>query len=110
MNDYKVGYSRPPKNTQLKKGVSGNPSGRSRNQSDGLVKAVDKFRTTKLTYQDGDKIKRATPDEITIDRLFRFALRGDLRAADDLLRLRTSKSLKNTDEEIHIIVEGSLLC
>ena len=28
MATYKVGYGKPPKQTQFKKGVSGNPSGR----------------------------------------------------------------------------------
>ena len=34
LDDYEVGYGKPPKNTQFRKGVSGNPRGRPKKSLD----------------------------------------------------------------------------
>ena len=40
-NDFEVGYGKPPKGTQFKKGQSGNPSGRPK--KDKVFKAVSRM-------------------------------------------------------------------
>ncbi|MGO9430077.1 DUF5681 domain-containing protein [Rhodoblastus sp.] len=39
--DYAVGYGRPPKDHQFKKGRSGNPAGRPKRKDEGRLKMID---------------------------------------------------------------------
>ncbi|RYH07049.1 DUF5681 domain-containing protein [Tropicimonas sp. IMCC6043] len=84
--DYEVGYGRPPKHTQFKKGQSGNPKGRPKGS-----KNVDTMlRETLLrpvVITENGKRRKITALEAFFRQTLKSALEGDARASDKLLKL-----------------------
>ena len=84
--DYEVGYGRPPKRTQFKKGRSGNPKGRPKG-----AKNVDSMlRETLLrpvVITENGKRRKITALEAFFRQTLKSALEGDSRASDKLLKL-----------------------
>jgi hypothetical protein len=54
--DYKVGYGKPPKSGQFKKGTSGNPSGRPKKPTDS-VSVLMRELDSKFTIKESDQRK-----------------------------------------------------
>lgn len=76
-NDY-VGYGKPPKKHQFKKGQSGNPSGKRKPQSVEELVAKELAKLTPVQV-DGKKTKMSNLD-IMVRTLVRNAMAGDLAA------------------------------
>src|SRR6266487_1566813 len=77
---YTVGYAKPPKQTQFKKGLSGNPHGRPRgakNLATLLCEALDKKITT--VTESGDR-RKITKREAMITQLVNRSAQADLKA------------------------------
>jgi len=93
MADYEVGYKKPPQRSQFKPGNRGNPYGRKgkagqRNES----KIVHDVMHAQVDFREGGKKKRARRIEIIIKELGAAALKGDVRAAEALLKIRAEFS------------------
>lgn len=82
--DYSVGYAKPPKEHQFKKGErSKNPRGRpKRSRVDRLTKILDQ----KITITEGGKPRRVPLSEALDIKLVRRALEGDLAAHKVLIK------------------------
>ena len=84
-----VGYGRPPKQTQFKKGQSGNPKGRPKKRSKtefDLGEIIDRSMMVKV---DGEP-RTMQPKEVELRQLVEKALKKqDLAAIDYLLELFT---------------------
>lgn len=81
----KVGYGRPPRETQFKKGKSGNPKGRPKHPTtprECINKILGECRTVTV---DG-KRKKITNLEIFFRRMCTESLKGNLKATDILLK------------------------
>lgn len=79
MSDYDVGYGRPPKNSQFKKGESGNPTGRpkkSKNLKTILLNALQE----EVIIKEGNQKKVVTKSEALIKSVLNKALSGDVRS------------------------------
>lgn len=77
--DYKVGYGRPPRHSQFKKGQSGYPQGRkpkSKNANTLLAEYLDKTVTVRLRGED----MRMTNREVIIAQTIEKAKAGDTNA------------------------------
>ena len=74
MSDYDVGYGRPPKRSQFKKGVCPNPRGRG--------KRCD------LQFRERGRVKKTSRIELSIRRLAASAVKGDIGSAASLLKMR----------------------
>jgi hypothetical protein len=83
---YEVGYGKPPKATQFRKGQSGNPSGRPSKRPT-LADAARKALNSQVGVRDGDKVRRITQFEAVVRRQLEMAMKGDQKAADLVLRL-----------------------
>lgn len=84
--DYVVGYRRPPKAGQFKKGQSGNRNGRGKgSRSVGAV--LQDIIQQKVSVTEGDKTRRIPALEVIIRRLANDAMRSDPRAIKLLLSL-----------------------
>lgn len=84
-NKYEVGYGKPPKYTQFKPGLSGNPKGR--------PKAAKNFKTD-LTEEmnelvqitEGGRSKTISKQRAILKRTVEKALKGDMRAVDLIIK------------------------
>jgi len=86
MSGYKVGYGKPPKTTQFKKGKSGNPSGRP-NGSLNLATDVTAELGEFITVREDGRSRRVSKQRALIKSLMAKALQGDVRAMTSLLAL-----------------------
>ena len=82
--DYEVGYGRPPKATQWKKGQSGNRAGRPKGAK-GFNSIVHKTLTRPIKIREGGKIRTVSSLEAMILKFAEDAMKGDPKAAAFLL-------------------------
>lgn len=93
---YKVGYGKPPKSGQFKKGKSGNPTGRpsnSRNFSSYLIEEL----SSHITVTEGTNKKTYTKMQAMAKKMVHDALTGPTRSAEAVLD--TMKKLGLLTEE-----------
>jgi hypothetical protein len=104
---HKSGSRNPPKRSQFKKGVSGNPKGRPKRKRKGLLVShiISKVQNTSTTYREGGRTKRASRLELVVKRLVNGALEGDVKSADLLFKLRAIAENNNGARIEKIIVE-----
>ena len=88
---YRVGYARPPKETQFKPNQSGNPKGRPR-RSPTLRAVVEKVLEEQIDIREGERVLRMSNRQALVRTAVRRALNGDpklLRALSHMLRIET---------------------
>ena len=93
---YDVGYARPPKAGQFRKGESGNKSGRpkgSKNLSTLLREALAK----EVVVTENEKRRRVTKRELMMEMVAAKCIAGDLRAVALAIRLDADEDC--TDSE-----------
>src|SRR5579864_4437021 len=78
--DDKVGYKRPPRATQFKKGQSGNPSGRPKGARN-LKTDVDEVYGQRVAVTEQGRRRKITKGQGVVMAQFAKALQGDTRAA-----------------------------
>ncbi|TCL08257.1 hypothetical protein BXY66_0292 [Shimia isoporae] len=93
--DYDVGYGKPPKRTQFKKGQSGNPKGRPKGAK-GFNASLKRELESKVIIQEGGRRLKVSKAEAGAKRLIAKALAGDMAAL---------KMLAMLDAELHAQVE-----
>ena len=79
-DDYEIGYGKPPKSGQFKKGISGNPSGRPKKQSDSASELMKELQS-KVTLLENGKRKAITRFRGINRQVVNKALSGNLSAA-----------------------------
>lgn len=84
--EYEVGYGRPPKRTQFRKGQSGNPKGRPKGAK-GLNASLKRELESKITIREGNREIRVSKAEAMAKRLATSALKGDMKALMALLKI-----------------------
>lgn len=99
-----VGYGKPPKNTQFKKGVSGNPTGRPK----GAKNTATIFREVgrrRIKITSNGKTRTVTMLEATLMQLINQAAGGNLRAIRETLeadvRYAESEQAPETVADFH---------
>jgi hypothetical protein len=83
---YEVGFGRPPKHTQFKKGRSGNPKGRPKG-SKNVHALIRKILDTKVIAKGPEGSRFMTMQEAAIRQLFNKAANGDLKAIQHVIQL-----------------------
>ena len=84
--DYEVGYGRPPRSGQFKKGQSGNPNGRQKSaKSFGSMLEEVFFR--KIPITENGKRREVTMVEAILRQLVNGAVKGEMRHIDRVLKL-----------------------
>lgn len=81
----KVGFGRPPKSTQFRKGQSGNPNGRPKGRRNGPP--FDAVLSQMVTIRENGKDRRVTAAEAFLLQLAKEGLEGDARAASQTLEM-----------------------
>jgi hypothetical protein len=82
----KVGYGRPPQETQFKKGKSGNPSGRPRGKHR-FAETLERILSEKVMVKRNKRRQMVTKSEALCRKLVDRALAGDARSLDQLTGL-----------------------
>jgi uncharacterized protein DUF5681 len=83
-----VGYCNPPDATKFKRGVSGNPKGRPKRQPTPLGEIIRNALNSPVRYLEKGRAKTTTLRELTLKLLTERAAKGDLTAAEHVLKLR----------------------
>ncbi|MEM0948211.1 MAG: DUF5681 domain-containing protein [Pseudomonadota bacterium] len=83
---YTVGYGKPPKSTRFRPGQSGNPRGRPKGAR-GVGKVLEEALSQEVSVTEGGRTSRITKREALILSLVTKALKGDMRAASETLKL-----------------------
>ena len=86
MEDYEVGYGKPPKATRFKPERSGNPKGRPRghgNQRSVIREVIDR----KVTLRENGRTRRVSVFEALVESLVAKALKGSINDQIKLIRL-----------------------
>ena len=83
---YEVGYGKPPKDTQFKKGSSGNPKGRPKKTLDFDQELLRQSRATVTINENGSR-RRISKHELVITQLINNAIKGHMPAARTYLNL-----------------------
>jgi Family of unknown function (DUF5681) len=104
MTKYEVGYGKPPKHSQFRTGVSGNPRGRPKRKVSSISEIIDRVLGASAEYLEGGRPKKTTRQELVIRALAKDALKGDVGAAEMLLKIRNhaQRSGDIGDEIIHL--------
>ena len=87
MSDDTVGYGRPPRRFQFKKGISGNPNGRPKRKPFSIAETIGSILDEATTYRENGKIKTVSRRELSARNHVRLALNGDIRSAAVVLKL-----------------------
>jgi hypothetical protein len=95
---YEVGYRRPPKHSQFKKGQSGNPAGRPKGSRQlDPARILTKVVTERMLIREGGVERRVTRLEVALIQLANKAASGDLKALTTLLKTATALGLITAD-------------
>jgi len=108
----KVGYKKPPKHSQFKKGKSGNPKGGKKSAKTWDSSVIAFMEKAKSVLQNG-KHQKKHPMDIYVEQLFNQFLKGSVKAGDALKKmydeaLAREKSMprrRTYAEEMHRIEE-----
>lgn len=84
--DYEVGYAKPPKSGQFKKGQSGNPKGRPKGAK-GVKASLKRELESSITVRERGREVKLSKAEVLAKGLMGDALKGDVKARMELLRL-----------------------
>lgn len=123
LEDDEIGYGKPPKSGQFKKGVSGNPSGRPKKPFDSASELMKELQS-KVTLLENGKRKAITRFRGINRQVVNKALSGNLQAArmvfDSVRQEMVAEQPQNsrnkpdtyakptdmTDDELLMVIQG----
>jgi Family of unknown function (DUF5681) len=99
-----VGYGKPPKDTQFKKGKSGNPKGRPKGKSN-MSTVILRALETKVPINENGRRRFVTKLEVAILQLMNKAATGDLRAVSLVTSLAqlAEEHVERTDSQRSVL-------
>jgi hypothetical protein len=104
MSEYKIGYGKPPKSGQFKRGRSGNPKGRPKG-SQKLATDLAAELNEQITVRES---RRVSKQRALIKSLMAKALQGDVRANAAVLALYARVITDLPDDDDRFVEENEL--
>ena len=103
-----VGYRRPPQGARFKPGVSGNPKGRPKRGPLGLAHTIREILSAPMQYREQGRVKTATRHELSLKMLIERAVKGNIAAAELVLKTR-AQALRLGDLGVEtLLIDGWL--
>jgi Family of unknown function (DUF5681) len=99
MTDNDVGYKSPPKSRRFRPGVSGNPKGPPKRKPPALAETIEKVLNAKIEYREGGRTRFATARELSLRMLVDRAAKGDVAAAEHVLKV-LERAERNGDVDV----------
>ncbi len=96
--DYNVGYRRPPKTTQFKKGESGNPKGRPKGSRSLQTILVEELKSSVTIHENG-RSKTVKKGEVIVKQMVNKAMAGDHKAAHLVLGVSQQQEYQDALKE-----------
>src|SRR5271168_407428 len=93
-----VGYGKPPKSGQFKKGISGNPSGRPKKPSD-LLSALLREANSEVTITEKGKRKVVKMIDVVAKQVMTKAATGNIQAQHLLYKLLQQAQERAAEEQ-----------
>lgn len=84
--DYAVGYGKPPRHTQFKKGRSGNPRGRPKGAKNLSTELAEELQE-RIALREGGARRVVSKQRAMLKRLMEKALQGDARSASLVINM-----------------------
>ena len=101
--DYEVGYAKPPKDSQFKKGKSGNPKGRPKGARN-FASYLEEMLKAKVSVNSDGVLKKLNTTQAALAQLRIKALKGNPRALEKLLdyaeRFGAEQEAKDTEKAL----------
>jgi Family of unknown function (DUF5681) len=97
VENYSVGYGRPPVDSRFKKGQSGNPTGRPKGTPN-LSTVLQKTLSERVVVNENGKRKTISKMQAFVKQLVNKAASGDLRAAAQVTEILKSIE-QNADQD-----------
>lgn len=85
-DDYDVGFGKPPKDTQFRKGRSGNPRGRPKGTKNLKADLLEELQEL-ISVREGNTRKMISKQRALVKSLIAKAVQGDPRAANAVLQM-----------------------
>lgn len=84
--DYAVGYGKPPKATQFRKGQSGNPKGRPKGRKNAAT-VLNEVLAEKVTINENGQRRKVTKLEAAFKQVVNGAITGDNKSSRLLIQI-----------------------
>lgn len=97
--NYKIGFRKPPKHSQFKKGQSGNPKGRPKGRKN-FKTILEKELNSKVTITQNGKKYQMTKQEALIKRVVMQAMSGDPKFVSSLRELMKLTGAFHEEEQL----------
>lgn len=101
----RTGYRNPPKHTQFKPGISGNPAGRPKKTYPGIGQVVMELLSKQTKTSSGKKLSRA---EAIVIRHLANGINGNVPSIRWLLEMYKEEYEKTEKNDVRYIVQGGL--
>ena len=83
---YEVGYGKPPKANQFRKGRTGNPRGKKRGEEN-LISVFKRIVSKRVKVNDGEKVRSITLGEAVILKNYQAAVQRNPFALSNIYRM-----------------------
>ena len=98
MSNYEIGYAKPPKTSQFKKGLSGNRKGRPKG-SKNTYKLLDELLAQKIPITQNGKTKNISKKAAILLQAVNSATKGDIRSIQTIFPHMLVADMKNEERE-----------